>query len=95
MPNNTTRKPKAYYASLLHDVLYQFLDADLPVSRAGADRVFLEILSRDAFAPRALYWAAVRIFGGVFRRFTRWKRGYKGRKVTLAPNAASTTQSTA
>jgi hypothetical protein len=83
IPNQHTKKPKAYYASLLHDVLYQFLDAELPLSRAQADRVFLEILTRDHFAPRHIYYGAVRAFGGLFRRFTRWKRGYAGKRVAL------------
>jgi len=51
VPNSATKKPKAYYASLLHDALY--------------------------------YWA-VRIFGGIFfNGYTRRKRGYQGRKVSL------------
>jgi len=83
IPNEVTMKPKAYYASLLHDVLYQFLDADLPLSRKQADQVFLEILTRDRFAPRPLYYAAVRLLGGVTRLFTRWKRSYAGKSVPL------------
>lgn len=83
VPNQVTKKPKAYYASLLHDVLYQFLDVNLPLSRAQADRVFLEILERDRFAPRPMYYAAVRILGGAFRLFTRWKRGYEGERIPL------------
>jgi hypothetical protein len=82
-PNNHTREPKTYYASLVHDVLYQFLDVKLPIKRVGADRAFRDIMTRDAFAPRYIYWAAVRLFGGVFRRFTRWKRSYAGRRVAL------------
>jgi hypothetical protein len=81
--NQTTLKPKAYYASLLHDVFYQFLDSGLPLSRAQADRVFLEILTRDRFAPRQIYYLAVRGLGGVFRLFTRWKRGYAGKRIRL------------
>lgn len=83
IPNQVTRKPKAYYASLMHDVLYQFLDANLPIPRAQADRVFLEILTRDHFAPRPIYYAAVRVFGGVARLFTRWKRSYAGKRIPL------------
>jgi hypothetical protein len=83
IPNEATKKPKAYYASLLHDALYQFLDAGLPLSRAQVDRVFLEILARDRFAPRPIYYFAVRAFGGVFRLFTRWKRSYAGRRIAL------------
>jgi hypothetical protein len=95
IPNEQTRKPKAYYASLVHDVLYQFLDAHLPIKRAGADRAFFDILERDAFAPRYLYWAAVRVFGGVFRLFTRWKRSYAGHRVKLAPFSTAPTKSAA
>ena len=83
VPNQTTKKPKAYYASLMHDALYQFLDVELPLSRVQADRVFLELLTRDRFAPRRIYHVAVRAFGGVFRLFTRWKRSYAGRRVSL------------
>lgn len=82
VPNAVTRKPKAYYASLLHDVLYQFLwSGDLPVTRAAADRIFLDILTRDDFAPRRLYYLAVRLFGGGFRRLTGWRRRYAGRRI--------------
>ena len=83
IPNQVTRKPKAYYASLMHDALYQFLDADLPLSRAQADGVFLEILTRDRFAPRPIYYAAVRMLGGVFRLCSRWKRSYAGKRIPL------------
>ena len=83
IPNRNTTKPKTYYASLLHDALYQFLDVDLPMSRASADRVFLELLTRDGFGPKWVYYAAVRIFGGSFRFFTRWKRSYAGKRVPL------------
>lgn len=83
IPNQVTKKPKAYYASLMHDVLYQFLDANLPLSREQADRVFLEILTRDRFAPRPIYYAAVRAFGGAARLFTRWKRSYAGKRILL------------
>jgi hypothetical protein len=84
IPNELTRKPKAYHASLVHDVLYQFLELpELPVDRRGADRAFLDLLDRDAFAPRYLYWAAVRVFGGLSRLFTSRHRAWKGRCVPL------------
>lgn len=89
IPNQVTKKPKAYYASLMHDVLYQFLDAKLPLSRAQADRIFLEILTRDRFAPRLVYYAAVRALGGVTRLFTRWKRSYAGKRIPLQLETAA------
>lgn len=83
IPNENTKKPKAYYASLMHDVFYQFIDAKLPLTRKQIDRIFLEILERDRFAPRWVYYAVVRLLGGSFRRFTHWKRSYEGRRVAL------------
>ncbi len=85
VPNEQTRKPKAYYASLVHDVLYQFLDVDIPIKRPDADEAFFSILERDAFTPRYVYWAFVRVFGGLAHHFTRWKRSYRGRRVPLSP----------
>jgi hypothetical protein len=83
MPHPETQKPKAYHASLVHDALYQFLDADLPLTRKTVDLMFLDLLTRHEFAPRRIYYRAVRIFGGLFRRFTRWKRGYRGQRLAL------------
>lgn len=83
IPHPRTRKPKAYYASLMHDVLYQFLEMDLPVTRRDADCIFLDLLARDDFGPRRIYFLAVRLFGGGFHIFTRWKRRYRGRRVPL------------
>jgi hypothetical protein len=83
IPSEVTKQPKTYYASLLHDVLYQFLDDRLPLPRAKVDQVFLEILTRDHFAPRWVYYYAVRLFGGLFHRFTHWKRSYSGKRVPL------------
>ncbi len=84
-PNHQTRKPKTYYASLVHDVLYQFLEINPAVPKSKADRIFLELLERDGFAPRRLYHAAVSLFGGLGHRYTRWKRSYKGQRVPYSP----------
>lgn len=83
IPNEKTRKPKAYYASLMHDVLYQFLEVQLPLTRKQVDTIFLELLEESDFAPRQIYYAAVRVFGDVFRRFTLWKRSYAGKRTPL------------
>lgn len=83
IPNNRTKKPKAYYASLFHDVLYQFMDVGLPLTRSQIDSIFLELLTRDRFAPRRVYWFFVRVVGGLFRLFTRWKRSYAGKRIPL------------
>jgi hypothetical protein len=61
VPNSVTKKPKAHYASLIHDALYQFLDDGLPITRHAADRLFpdarrfrsaLDLLHRGARARR-------------------------------------------
>jgi hypothetical protein len=87
VPNALTKKPKAYYASLLHDALYQFSIQELPAPidrRKEIDRIFLQLLERDGFAPRVVYYWAVRILGGLFfHGYTRHKRRYKGRRVLL------------
>ena len=64
-----TGKPKAYYASLVHDALYQFLDRELPYTRKDADDFFLRLMTETRFLPRHLYYWAVRLFGGFFRWF--------------------------
>ena len=83
VPNARTNKPKTYYASLFHDALYQFIDAGLPISRKDIDLIFIDLMKRDNFGPRKLYFLAVRLFGGIFRLLARWKRSYSGRVVSL------------
>lgn len=77
-----TGKPKTYYASLVHDALYQFLPDGLPLTQAQADRCFLLLMKEHKFAPRYLYYAAVRVFGWFTRPITRRvRRTYKGRRI--------------
>jgi hypothetical protein len=79
-----TEKAKTYYASLIHDSLYQFLP-DLPkgidLNRADADWFFLELMKQYDFAPRWLYWVAVRCLGGLFIRTRRWTRNTFGHVI--------------
>ncbi len=99
--SDKTGKPKAYHASMVHDALYQFL-ADFPpneklYTRRQADEVFLEILEDAEFAPRKLYYAAVRVFGGLFmgarkhitRRTDTFTRAIKTGKPVKKKRAAS------
>lgn len=80
-----TGQPKTYYASLIHDALYQFLPDGLPLNRSQADRCFLRLMTRDEFALRYLYYAAVRVFGDLFRRGGRQIRKPRGRRVPYSP----------
>jgi len=63
-----TDKPKTYYASLVHDALYQFLpemDESHGITRRDADDIFRDILIKYEFAPNWIYWLAVRAFGWI------------------------------
>lgn len=83
--NATTGKPKTYYASLIHDALYQFLPNDLTLDRAQADGCFLRLMTRDQFLLRYIYYVAVRLFGGLFRRAGHRIRKTRGTRVAYAP----------
>jgi hypothetical protein len=76
--NKKTGKPKTYFASMIHDVLYQFLDAGLPYDRRQADDFFLRLMEESDFLPRRLYWGAVRVLGFFSLRITRWHRDWEG-----------------
>ena len=57
-----TMKAYTYFASLVHDALYQYLDT-VPVSKDKIDRLFLKMLGD--FKLRWLYYLAVKYFGGL------------------------------
>jgi len=63
--NPVTERRKTYYASLFHDVLYQF-GKQAGVQRKEADTLFLQCLKEDNFLWAYLYYAAVRALGGLF-----------------------------
>jgi len=86
-----TGRPKTYYASLIHDALYQFLDDGLPLTRGEADRFFLALMERTGFVWRHLYFVAVRLFGRAFRGLAELKRRRKGARGPLGQTLASGT----
>lgn len=60
-----TMRPKTWYASLVHDALYQYYGYH-GVARKDMDAVY-RCLAREAnFAPTDLYWFFIRTFGGLF-----------------------------
>jgi len=79
-----TGRPKTYYASMVHDALYQFLEADSPVTRRQADACFLRLMAESEFMLRHLYWAAVRLFGWLVYGAKKAKRGWKGSGTAVA-----------
>lgn len=62
-------KPITYYASMLHDVLYQFKN-DVPITRKEADSIFQDNLRLVRFKWSGLYFFAVRTFGWMYGK---WK----------------------
>lgn len=90
---STTGRPKTYYASLVHDALYQFLPDGLPLTRAQCDVCFLRLMERDNFTLRHVYYGAVRIFGGLARRITRQvRRTYGGQRIDCSESGVRTVQ---
>jgi hypothetical protein len=79
-----TERPKTYYASLVHDALYQFLPEGLPMTRRQADAVFLALLREVEFSPARIYWLAVRLLGGFVSRGLRMKRDWNGTVLSVS-----------
>lgn len=68
--NYNTRRSKTYYASLIHDVFYQFSkDVRHLVMRKEVDQEFYNILKRDGFKMARLYFWSVRALGWIW-----WER---------------------
>lgn len=65
--NFGTGQSKTYFASLVHDVFYQFSkELRLLVKRREVDREFYLILKRDNFRFAPLYYFFVRLFGWIW-----------------------------
>ncbi|MBP6565269.1 MAG: DUF1353 domain-containing protein, partial [Burkholderiales bacterium] len=62
--NARTGQRKTYFASLVHDALYQFLADGLPLTRRQADLVFLQLMRESGFRLAPIYWLFVRALGG-------------------------------
>jgi hypothetical protein len=65
--NFSTGLSKTYYASLIHDVFYQFSrETKILVRRKEVDREFYIILKNNDFRLAKLYYIAVRLFGWLY-----------------------------
>jgi hypothetical protein len=65
--NFGTGQSKTYYASLVHDVFYQFSKKVRSfIKRKEVDREFYAILKRDNFRFAPLYYFFVRILGWIW-----------------------------
>lgn len=62
--NKFTDRSRTFYASLIHDILYQFsYDLKYIIDRKEADLEFYKIMDRDNFELKNLYYHMVRLFG--------------------------------
>ena len=82
--NATTGRPKTYFASLIHDALYQFLRVNAPLTRRQADGCFLRLMKESDFALAYLYWVAVRAGGRFVWRGKQFVRKWRGEVVTVS-----------
>ncbi|MFA5117221.1 MAG: hypothetical protein WC695_00035 [Candidatus Omnitrophota bacterium] len=65
--NFSSGESKTYFASLIHDVFYQFSREVRPfIARKKVDKEFYLILKRDGFAFARLYYIVVRLLGWVW-----------------------------
>lgn len=78
--NNETRQSRTYYASLIHDIFYQFSnEVKGIIRRREADEEFYSILKRDGFKMARLYFWSVRCFGWIWWGKPRFLKRLLGR----------------
>jgi len=87
--NARTGERKTYFASLIHDALYQFRGDGLPLSRAQCDRAFLLLMRESDFRLAGLYWFAVRTFGWLVLAATRGHRRWRGTSLRIGADIAT------
>jgi len=63
--NVDTGYPKTFYASMVHDVMYQYFD-EIPIPKKKIDRLFYDMLKKEKFKLSFLYYIAVKLFAGLF-----------------------------
>jgi len=63
-----TGLPRTYYATLVHDALYQFALPNGIYTRKEIDEIFLKMLVEADFKQAKLYYRAVRWFGGIYHK---------------------------
>lgn len=65
-----TKKPITYYASMFHDAIYQYKNAQtMKISRKEADLIFLIMLKKAKFRFWRIYYLGVRIGGGFYGKW--------------------------
>ena len=74
-----TLLPATYDASMVHDILYQFMDKH-PLSRREVDWTFYYLMKKSSFLPAPLYLFAVRLLGRVALNL--FKKTKQGKELT-------------
>jgi hypothetical protein len=74
-----TDKQITYYASMIHDALYQY-KASIAVSRKEVDVIFKLNLQKSGFLLWRIYYLAVRLFGGFFGK---WRTRKSQKQITI------------
>ena len=64
-----TEQQITYYASMIHDVLYQF-KSEIKLSRKEVDIIFKLNLRKSKFKLSGIYYFFVRLFGGLYGKWT-------------------------
>ena len=62
--------PITYFASLLHDAIYQYKKS-IPITRKEADKLFYKELAKENFKLKYVYYFTVRALGWIVGR---WKK---------------------
>lgn len=78
-----TEKPITYYASMIHDAIYQH-KKEIPISRKSADQIFYQILKESGFMWARLYYIFVRVAGGIFGK---WKSDDKVKNLQITESS--------
>lgn len=74
-----TEKPITYYASMIHDAIYQ-KKKEIPLSRKSSDQIFYEILKDTGFTWAWLYYHISRLAGWYLGR---WKSHEKIKDIRI------------
>ncbi len=64
-----TEQQITYYASLIHDALYQY-KSEIKLSRKEVDIIFKLNLRKSKFKLSGIYYFFVRLFGGLYGKWT-------------------------
>ncbi len=76
--STTTGRPITYYASMVHDILYQFnLEMDGLLKRSDVDKVFFDELKKQNFQLSHSYYFSVRMFGWIYWFFVFRPKGQR------------------